>query len=172
MQKQSSIKRVGLIKRLVVVIYDGLLLFSVLFFTSALWMLLFNLVAPESLYVDASKLAANKIADFTGTGKAIAFSIVTLNILAVSFYFYGWFWTHGGQTLGMRAWNLYLTKPDGKFIDWSLAAKRYGWALLSWVTFGLGFLWIMFHPQRKALHDLLSDTQIVFHKPSTKKKQG
>lgn len=168
MTKKTSIKRVGLIKRLVVVVYDGLLLFSVLFFSSALWMLVFNMLAPDSLYLDPSQLAANKLAAFTNLGKIIAFFIVTLNILAVSFYFYGWFWTHGGQTLGMRAWNLYLTKPDGKFIDWPLAAKRYAWAMLSWATFGLGFLWILFHPQRKALHDLLSDTQVVFHKSSTK----
>lgn len=25
-----------------------------------------------------------------------------------SFVFYGWFWTHGGQTLGMRAWRIRL----------------------------------------------------------------
>ena len=169
MNKTPSIKRVGLIKRLVVVVYDGLLLFSVLFFTSALWMLIFNIVAPDSMYIDPSKLESNKLAAFTSTGKIIAFSIIAINVIAVSFYFYGWFWTHGGQTLGMRAWNLYLTKPDGKFIDWPLAAKRYGLGLLSWAACGLGFIWIVFHPQRKAWHDSLSDTQIVFHKAATNK---
>ena len=164
MTKPSSIKRTGFIKRLVVMVYDGLLLFSLLFFTSALWMLLINILAPDSFYVDPSKLDAHKLAAFTLTGKIVAFSMVSINILAVSFYFYGWFWTHGGQTLGMRAWNLYLTKPDGKFIDWPLAAKRYGYALLSWAALGLGFIWILFNPKRKAWHDLLTDTQIVFHK--------
>ena len=169
MTQASSIKRIGLIKRLVVMIYDGLLLFSLLFFTSALWMLLINILAPDSFYVDASKLDANKLAAFTLTGKIVSFSVVSINILAVSFYFYGWFWTHGGQTLGVRAWNLYLTKPDGKFIDWPLAAKRYGYALISWAALGLGFLWILFNPKRKAWHDLLTDTQIVFHKSANAK---
>jgi len=167
MSKKNAIKRIGLFKRLMVMVYDGLLLFSVLFFTAAIWMLLLNLVAPDSLYADASKLEAHKLAAFTDLGKWLAFTVVLINTLVVSFFFYGWFWTHGGQTLGMRAWHLYLTKPDGKFIDWPLAAKRYGYALLSWVCLGLGFLWIMIHPNRKAWHDVLSDTQIIYHKPNT-----
>lgn len=161
----SSIKRIGLVKRLLVMVYDGLLLFSVLFFTSALWMLVFNLLAPDALYIDATKLDAQKLATFTGLGKTIAMGLIVINCIGVSFFFYGWFWTHGGQTLGMRAWNLYLTKPDGKFIDWRLAAKRYVFALLSWGCLGLGFLWVVVQPQRKAWHDLLSDTQIIFHNP-------
>ncbi len=164
MQQKNSVKRIGLIKRLVVIVYDGLLLVSVLFFSSALWMLALNLIAPDSLYVDPSKFEVQKLAAFTETGKWLAFTVVALNILAVSFFFYGWFWTHGGQTLGMRAWNLYLTKPDGKFIDWRLAAKRYAFALLSWACLGLGFLWVWIHPQRKTWHDVLTDTQIIFHR--------
>lgn len=164
-------KRIGLIKRLLVIVYDGLLLCSVLFFTSALWMLLFNLAAPSSFYIDPSQLDAHKLASFTSFAKAIAFSIVLVNILIVSFVFYGWFWTHGGQTLGMRAWKLYLTRPDGKFIDWPLAAKRYVLALLSWACAGMGFLWILVHPQRKAWHDIFTDTQIIHHQSkSTKEK--
>lgn len=159
-------KRIGLIKRLIVMAYDGLLLFSVLFFTSALWMLVFNLLAPTELYVDASQLAAHKLAAFSNTGKVIAFSILAINVVCVSFFFYGWFWTHGGQTLGMRVWHLYLTKPDGKFIDWNLAAKRYAWALVSWACCGLGFIWILIHPKRLAWHDAATQTQLIYHKPN------
>ena len=168
MSDKKFTKRIGLIKRLVVMAYDGLLLFSLLFFTSAICMLVFNLLAPESLYVDSSKLEAHKLASFTELGRLLAFGIVALNSLAVSFFFYGWFWTHGGQTLGMRVWHLYLTKPDGKFIGWSLAAKRYLLALLSWGSLGIGFLWVLFHPQRKAWHDILTDTQIIYHRPAQK----
>ncbi len=127
---------------------------------------MFNVMAPESLYVDPSKLEANKLAAFTGAGKVLAFSLVAINITIVSFLFYGWFWTHGGQTLGMRVWHLYLTKPDGKFIDWPLAAKRYTAAVLSWACLGLGFLWVWIHPKRMTWHDLISNTQIVYHRPN------
>lgn len=165
MSNKKPTKRIGLIKRLVVMAYDGLLLFSLLFFTSALWMLMFNLIAPDTLYIDSNNLAAHKLASFTELGRIIAFSLVAINIVVVSFFFYGWFWTHGGQTLGMKVWHLYITKPDGKFIDWPLAAKRYAYALLSWACLGLGFLWVLFHPQRKAWHDTLTETQMIYHRP-------
>ncbi len=165
MKKNVNTKRIGLFKRILVMIYDGLLLFSLVFFTSAIWMLLFNVLAPDSLYLDASKLHARKLAEFTQLGSQLAFGIVALNVLGVSFFFYGWFWTHGGQTLGMRAWSLYLTDPNGKFIDWPLAAKRYACALLSWLPFGLGFLWVLVHSKRMAWHDSLTNTQIIYHKP-------
>ena len=29
-------------------------------------------------------------------------------LFLVSFAFYGWFWTHGGKTLGMRSWRVFL----------------------------------------------------------------
>ncbi len=169
MTDKSTIKRIGLFKRLLVMIYDGLLLFSLLFFTSAIWVLLLTIIAPDSWYVDPTKLQANQIAALSQLGKAVILSIVALNVLVMSFFFYGWFWTHGGQTLGMRAWHLYLTKPDGKFIDWPLAAKRYAAALVSWACAGLGFLWVLFHPKRKAWHDLMTDTQIVYHRTKSNK---
>lgn len=170
MNHNKSTKRIGLFKRLLVMIYDGLLLVSLLFFTSAIWIGLFNLLAPESLYVDSNNLKVHKLASFTDLGRTIGFSVVAVNIVAVSFFFYGWFWTHGGQTLGMKAWHLYITKPDGKFIGWPLAAKRYACALLSWACLGLGFLWVLFHPQRKTWHDLLTDTQMVYHRVAEPKK--
>ena len=34
-------------------------------------------------------------------------------LLAVSFLFFGWFWTHGGQTLGMRAWKIIVLNRLG-----------------------------------------------------------
>jgi uncharacterized RDD family membrane protein YckC len=34
-------------------------------------------------------------------------------LLLVCFFFYGGFWVHGGQTLGMRAWRLRLQRRNG-----------------------------------------------------------
>lgn len=46
--------------------------------------------------------------------------------------FFGWFWTHGGQTLGMRAWRLRARRPDGQPLRWPTAASRYAVMLLCW----------------------------------------
>ena len=163
-------KSIGLFKRLIVMTYDGLLLVAVAFFTSAILMALFQWLAPASFYIDAASLSNPKMLELSDLGRTVGTVIVTLNCLVVSFLFYGWFWTHGGQTLGMKAWNLYLIKPDGKFIDWKLAAYRYSLALISWAVFGLGFTWVLLNKRKLTWHDMLSNTQIVHQKPSAKSK--
>lgn len=157
---------VGLIKRLLVMTYDGLLLLSVAAFSSAIVMAIYLFLAPDSFFMDPSTLENPKLIQLTPIGNNIGGALVTINVLIVSFLFYGWFWTHGGQTLGMKAWNLYLVKPDGKFIDWKIARKRFLFALLSWVPLGLGYSWILLNRKQLAWHDILTNTQIIKHKPT------
>jgi len=158
-------KKIGFFKRILVAVYDGLLLVAVTFFTLAIVMGLFMFIAPESFFIDPSLMENPKMIQFTDLGRFVGSAIFIIHCIGISFFFYGWFWTHGGQTLGMRAWNLYLIKPDGKFIDWRIAAKRYFAALLSWAFFGLGFTWILINKRKLAWHDILSNTQIVFSPP-------
>lgn len=85
-----------------------------------------------------------------------------LYLLAVAFAFLGWFWAHGGQTAGMRAWGLHLVRADGQPAGWREAALRFGTALLSWLPLGLGFWWALFDPQNRAWHDRLSGTRLEY----------
>jgi len=159
----------GLFKRLVVIVYDGLLLTAVLFFTSALLMgvifFLFKISAPDIFFINSGVDANSKLTTLSGLARLIGNIAVSLNCLVVSFIFYGWFWTHGGQTLGMKAWNLYLVHPDGKFISWQTAAVRYGCAFVSWLFLGLGFSWVLLNQQQKTWHDIVSNSQLVFQAP-------
>lgn len=81
-------------------------------------------------------------------------------LLTVIFVFFGWFWVHGGQTLGMRAWRLQLTNTKGGGVSWKQAALRFGTALLSWLPAGLGFLWALIDRDGCAWHDRLSATRL------------
>jgi uncharacterized RDD family membrane protein YckC len=85
----------------------------------------------------------------------------TLLLLAVSFLFYGWFWTHGGQTLGLRAWRLRVVRADGQQVSWRDAAWRFGAATLLLVPPGLGLAWMLIDSRKACWHDLLSGTRIV-----------
>jgi uncharacterized RDD family membrane protein YckC len=48
--------------------------------------------------------------------------------------FFGWSWTHGGQTLGMRAWRLQLRRGNGATVRWPVAAARYALMLMMWLA--------------------------------------
>ncbi|NOT11036.1 MAG: RDD family protein [Methylococcaceae bacterium] len=83
-------------------------------------------------------------------------------LFVISFLFYAWFWTHGGQTLGLRAWNLKVLTPDRQPISWKQALLRYVAAIVSWGTGGLGFLWILIDKNHRSWHDSLSGTALFF----------
>ncbi len=82
-------------------------------------------------------------------------------LLAVSFFYFGWSWTRGGQTLGMKAWRLAACTRDRRGLSWGRALARFGLALACLVpVFGLGLLSMLFNRERRALHDRLSGTEI------------
>lgn len=134
----SSEHPCGLFRRLAAMFYDSLLLAAVLLVASAV---VLPLNAGEPVH------AGNPF--------------MTVYMLLVGYGFFGWFWTHGGQTLGMRAWRIELHRIDGGVPGWGHALKRYLAALLSWAPAGLGFLWSLWDPQRRAWHDRLSGTVLV-----------
>ena len=82
-------------------------------------------------------------------------------LLILAFAYFGWFWVHGGQTLGMRSWRLRLKAADGTRVRWGQALVRFLGACLSWLPLGLGFLWALADPRRRTWHDRLSSTVIV-----------
>lgn len=83
-------------------------------------------------------------------------------LLCVAFAFYGWFWTHGGQTLGMRAWRLYVIGQHGAGISWQQALQRFFAGLLSTLTLGLGLWWLLWDSEGKSWSDHLSGTQVLY----------
>ena len=94
--------------------------------------------------------------------------IYRIYLVVVSFFFYGWFWTHGGQTLGLRAWKLTVLTQDKKTLNWTQALVRFVTASVSLGFFGLGYLWILIDKDRRGWHDHLSKTA-VYYNPQQKK---
>jgi uncharacterized RDD family membrane protein YckC len=129
----------GPIRRLAALIYDLLLLAGVLFAAIALLLWLRG-----------------------GTGLAPQEPAFRAYLLGVSFFFVGWFWVHGGQTPGMRAWKIRLVDANGGRLGWTRAALRFCAALFSLSLFGLGFLWAFFRRDKRCWHDLLARTTVVW----------
>ncbi|MGH8550362.1 MAG: RDD family protein [Methylococcales bacterium] len=88
-------------------------------------------------------------------------------LVGVSFLFYGWFWTHGGQTLGMRAWKIRVISRSGGALTWPQALVRFIGAILSWSAAGIGYWWIAFSKEHNGWHDSLSGSRIVWMDSST-----
>ena len=76
-------------------------------------------------------------------------------------FFFVWFWSKSGQTLGMRAWKLKLVGENHIRITWAQAFFRFCYALISWIPFGAGFLWIIIDKKKQAWHDKVSRTYIA-----------
>ncbi len=82
-------------------------------------------------------------------------------LVLVSFLYFGWFWTHGGQTLGMKAWRVQVLSRSGGPVDWAQASFRYAGAVGSWAALGAGFLWALLRRDGQGWHDHLSNTVLV-----------
>lgn len=89
-----------------------------------------------------------------------------LLLLAMWLYF-GWCWTHGGQTLGMRSWRLRLVAAGSHpaaNVGWTRATLRFVGAWLSALPLAAGFWSCLFDSEQRCWHDRLSRTRLV-HEP-------
>jgi uncharacterized RDD family membrane protein YckC len=89
-------------------------------------------------------------------------SLLYLAWLALAaFLWLGWSWTHGGQTLGMRAWRLRLVTLESGPVTWPRALLRFLVAVPTILAGGLGLWWALWDPRRRTLYDLSAGTLVV-----------
>ncbi|EGI76370.1 RDD family protein [Hylemonella gracilis] len=161
----GSAQTPGLMRRMACWLYEGMLLFGVLFIAGYLF----------------STLTQQRHA-LTGRHALMAFLFLVLGI------YFTWFWSKG-QTLAMKTWHIRVTDLRGQALTQARALLRY---LLSWSWFlpplaliapfhlGAGetsvlmigwiLVWALlarFHPRRQFWHDVLAGTQLVDARPRT-----
>lgn len=142
----TEILPAGLLRRLAAMVYDTLLLTALLFIASAI------------------AVAINR-------GQAVSHPLYYLSLIGITYLFFSWFWTHGGQTLGMRTWRLKLFTSTDKQLTWNQATKRFFFAIVALLPLGAGLFWLLLDPNRRALHDRLSATRIVVIPKNLAKQQ-
>lgn len=106
-------------------------------------------------------IATAVLMPFSGTAIHSGTHWYQLYLLAVAFPFFGWFWTHGGQTLGMRAWRLRVLTRDGEPLTWRHVLLRYPAAVIGVGACAVGLLWCVVDPRKRALQDIVSGTQVL-----------
>ena len=134
----------GLARRLVAILYDSFLIFALLLLASAIVTLPVGFLLGEQA---ATLLATNPLFRFW--------------LCLTPIFFYLWFWTHGGETLGMRAWRLKIIKEDGTQPGFKDAFIRLFAACLSIILLGAGFLWMLIDRDSLTWHDRISKTQLI-----------
>jgi uncharacterized RDD family membrane protein YckC len=130
----GSLAAPGFLCRLAIAVYDFLLLIALLFLATALLLPFGDTLIQEKTFY-------------------------RIYLLIVSFVFYGWFWTHGGQTLGLRAWKAKVLTFEQQPINWLQAFVRF---VTAFACCGLGLLWILLDKNRRSWHDYLSKTAVFF----------
>lgn len=91
--------------------------------------------------------------------KGILFQLFLYAELA-SFYVY--FWRATGQTLGMQVWKIQTLTREGELLGYRGCTVRFLAATVSVLPAGLGFLWMYFNKERLTLHDLVSNSRVVY----------
>jgi uncharacterized RDD family membrane protein YckC len=93
---------------------------------------------------------------------AFPLSISLSIFFSLSVLFYTYFWRSGGQTLGMRAWRIKIINSDtDKPITLTQCLLRCASAFFSIISFGLGYMWLLWDKQEKTWHDHASFTRII-----------
>ena len=156
-----------LARRMLCWVYEGVLLFGVVFIAGYL----FSALTQTRHALDNRHLQQ-------------AFLFVVFGI------YFGWFWSKG-QTLAMKTWHIRVVDRDGRPLTQARALGRY---VLSWLWFlpplaagelfhlngtALGLVlaaWValwaglsLLHPQRQFLHDALAGTWLIHSKPAEAK---
>jgi uncharacterized RDD family membrane protein YckC len=138
--------RPSVLRYLAVMLYDTVLLLSVL-------------------------LLASLIAVAFNSGEAIDNNnpFFMFYLISISGLFYGWFWTHGGQTLGMRAWKIQIIDQQQNIISWKQAIIRFVVAIISWLALGMGFWWQYLGKDKQSWPDSFSGTYLHYNKNAKNK---
>lgn len=127
----------GLVRRLASMVYDALLVVALLMVAAAV------VVVPAGTEVNPGTVW------FQGY------------LLLVWWLYFAVCWRVGGQTVGMKAWRIHLATGHGTPLGWPGTALRFLGAMVSAAAFGLGYIWSLFDPQRRAWHDILTGSRLV-----------
>ena len=128
----------GIARRLASMAYELMLLLAVL---------LFLLVLPQWAFATFAQHAPSP-------------AIVRAHFFLTLLLYFGWCWTHGGQTLAMKTWRLQLCDASGGPVRWGQVLLRYTLCYPSLLLGGIGILWALFDRDRQFLHDRIAGTRI------------
>lgn len=70
-------------------------------------------------------------------------------------------WKYRSTTIGGIVCGLQVVRLDGRAVDWPTAVVRALSCFLSLIVGGLGFVWVVFDPEKQSWHDKIAGTVVV-----------
>jgi uncharacterized RDD family membrane protein YckC len=111
-------------------------------------------------------VALVSLASQLATGRTVSLGhhqIAAGVVLALwEFVYFSYPWSVSGRTIGMALFGLQVVNTQGTLIGPRQAILRTLFLPLSIALLGLGFLGILFQRERRALHDLVAGTVVVY----------
>jgi len=139
MTTSTTYPSANLLRRLGAMLYDTLCCVAIAMLATALWL------------------------PFT-QGQAIGEDNIFYRIylFVIIFIFFTSFWTHGGQTLGMKAWRIkVINQDDDKPITFKQATRRFFAAIPALLFAGIGLWWMLFNKQHRTWQDYASGSRVI-----------
>ncbi len=163
----ANIRTPNLRRRMACFLYEGVLLFGVVFVSALLYAVLTN--------------QRNAMQGREG--------LLLVALILMPGMYLVWYWSQTGQTLPMQTWHIRLATADGRRVSRLRAALRYVaswiwflpalalWHVAGWRSTGtlmaalaggiVGYaLLALLHPQRQFWHDALCGTRLVDTRPA------
>jgi uncharacterized RDD family membrane protein YckC len=135
--RHDSLPTAGYARRLLCLLYEGLLLAGVVF---------------------GATLALLLGSHFIGVTLPRTMLQVYLLIVGGCYFVPQW---RAGRTLPMKTWRIELVGVANEKLTTRRALIRYVLALMSWLLAGAGYLWPLVDRDRQFLHDRLAGTRLI-----------
>ncbi|MCL9775616.1 RDD family protein [Vibrio methylphosphonaticus] len=150
--KTQPLPPAGLFRRLGALFYDSLIVLALVMMAGGLVVAILEALVAAGLlsygsYTDVSDLLSRH---------PVWSPIYTAYLAIVWVYFFVYFWTKAGQTLGMRAWKLQVQNLQGGRITVTQALIR-----LATSAFGLANLAVPVDTKKRGFQDIWAKTQVV-----------
>ena len=130
-----------------------------------LWRRLFAIIYDLILLSATLIIATFPVIAFNG-GQAVAPHPLFISYLCmIIILFYGGFWRYGGQTLGMKAWHIYLLSTNTSPLNWPRILLRLMMTVLAWLCLAIGILLPYYNNKYRAWPDRISQTTYHYQPP-------
>ncbi len=90
------------------------------------------------------------------------FAIVNLISWIIALLYEGWFVSNRGGTPGKLLFGLRIVRTNGDKLSFARACGRYLATVVSSLTLFIGYIMAAFDDQKRALHDHICDTRVVY----------